>query len=102
MLLSALLPQNTPAWIRLAVEVAVLLVAACFLLGALRRGRIGALVLVAWVWFFWPPGHAWMLAAWHTALTDGRALVPTLLGQVKAAASQSAQALASTAVKPGR
>ncbi len=86
MLLTAFLPAGTPAWIRLAVEVAVLLAAARFLLGALRRGRVGtlALVAVAWMWFFWPPGHAWMLHAWRTALTDVRGLVPALMGQAKA------------------
>lgn len=101
MLVTTLLPANTPTWLRLGLEVAVLLIAARFLLGALRRGRVGTLVLVAaaWTWFFWPPGHAWMLGAWHMALAEGRALLPSLLGQVKAAASQSAGALASAAAK---
>ena len=100
-MVAALLPAGTPGWLSLGLGVVVVLVAARFLLGALRRGRVGTLVLVAaaWAWLFWPPGHAWMLGAWQTALADGRALLPSLLGQVKAAASQSAGALASTAVK---
>lgn len=90
MLLSALLPRNTPAWVRLAVEAGVPLAAARFLLwgpGPRRRSP--------------PPGHAWMLHAWHTALTDGRGLVPALTGQAGAAASQAARAVASRAMKRG-
>ena len=97
----ALLPAGTPGWLSFGLGIVAVLVAARFLLGALRRGRVGTLVLVAaaWAWFFWPPGHVWMLGAWHMALAEGRALLPNLLGQVKAAASQSAGALASAAAK---
>ena len=102
-MLASLLPAGTPGWLSLSLGIVAVLVAARFLLGALRRGRVGTLVLVAaaWAWFFWPPGHAWMLGAWHTALAEGRALLPSLLGQVKSAASQSAGALASAAAKRG-
>ena len=103
-MLTAFLPASTPAWVRLAVEAGVLLIAARFLLGALRRGRIGTLALAAaaWMWFFWPPGHAWMLGVWHTALTDVRGLMPALMDQAKAAAVQSGRVMASTAAKRGR
>ena len=99
MLLSALLPAGTPTWLRLLLEVAVLLLLAQFLLRALRRGRVTPLALaaVAWMWFFWPPGHLWMLDACRTALAHARGLVPVLMDQAKAAASESGRVLGSTA-----
>lgn len=96
MLLSALLPVGTPAWLRLVLDITVLLLLAHFLLRALRRGRVTTLALaaMAWMWFFWPPGHLWMLDACRTVLADARGVVPALLGRAKVAASQSGQALA--------
>ena len=95
MLLSALLPADAPMWLRFMVEIAALLFLAHFLLRALRRGRVTTLALaaVAWMWFFWPPGHLWMHGAWRTVLADARGLVPALLGRAKAAAGQSARVL---------
>jgi len=77
MLLAHILPAGTPPLIRLAIEVALLLLAARLLLGFIRRARVGVLALAAaaWVWFFYPPGHAWMLVMGHEAVAyAGRAL----------------------------
>ena len=95
MLLSALLPAGTPTWLRLVLEITVLLLLAHFLLRALRRGRVATLALaaVAWMWFFWPPGHLWMLDACRTVLADARGLVPALLGRAKVAAGQAGRVL---------
>ena len=103
LMLVSFLPAHTPAWLRIGLEVGALLLAARFLLGALRRGRIGTLALVAaaWMWFFWPPGHLWMLDAWRTVLADARGLVPALLGQAKATASQAGRALAAAGSAQG-
>jgi hypothetical protein len=56
MLLAHILPAGTPPLIRLAIEVALLLLAARLLLGFIRRARVGVLALAAaaWVWFFYP------------------------------------------------
>jgi len=99
MLLSSLLPADTPAWLSLAAEVGVLLLLAHILLRTLRRGRIVPLAVVAavWMWFFWPAGHLWMLDASRAVLADARGLVPALLGQAKVAASHSGRALAAAA-----
>lgn len=95
MLLSSLFPANTPAWVRLAMEVGVLLVLAHILLRTLRRGRLVPLALVAavWMWFFWPAGHLWLLDAGHAVLADARGLLPSLLGRATAAANKAARAM---------
>ena len=100
MLLAALFPPSTPTWLRLALEGATLLIAARFLLGAMRRLNIGVLVLAAaaWAWFFYPPGHAWMAAEGGRLLADARALLPQLLGQAKSFATAQATAAAKAAL----
>jgi len=102
-LLAALFPPGTPTWLRLAVEGATLLIAARFLLGAVRRLNIGILVLAAaaWAWFFYPPGHAWMLAEGGRLLGEARALLPQVLGRAKAAATAQAAAMAKSAAATG-
>ena len=85
MLLAALFPPGTPTWLRFALEAATLLLAARFLLGAIRRLNIGILVLAAaaWAWFFYPPGHAWMMVEGGRLLEWVRGLVPQLLGRAR-------------------
>jgi hypothetical protein len=96
-LTASLLPPGAPAWVRLLVEVASMVVAARFLLDAVRRLRLSTLALAAavWIWLFYPPGHAWMLGAARRALAEARALTPAVLGQAMRAAGQATAALAS-------
>lgn len=99
MLLAALFPPGTPTWLRFALEAATLLLAARFLLGAIRRLNIGILVLAAaaWAWFFYPPGHAWMMVEGGRLLGEARALLPQVLGRAKTAATARAAAGAKSA-----
>ena len=100
MLLAALFPPGTPTWLRLTLEATTLLVAARFLLGAVRRLNLGVLVLAAaaWAWFLYPPGHAWMAAEGGRLLADARAVLPQVLGHATAAATVQAAATARAAL----
>ena len=99
MLVAAFLPPGTPPWVRIVLELCSLLLAARVLLYMIRRGRIGALALAAaaWVWFFYPPGHAWTLAATRRAWDEARMVMPALAGQAMHAAGRSAAALGAAA-----
>jgi hypothetical protein len=99
-LLAALFPPGTPTWLRFVLEGATLLIAARFLLGAVRRLNIGILVLAAaaWAWFFYPQGHTWMVAEGGRLLADARALLPQLLGRTRTAATAQATALGKSAL----
>jgi hypothetical protein len=99
MLIASLLPAGTPPLVRLAIEVGSLLLAARLLLDFIRRARVGVLALAAaaWVWFFYPPGHAWMLALGHRAVAGAGQALTAIAGQAMRAAGQSVAAVAKSA-----
>ena len=115
MFFTALLPASTPTWLQTVLEVLALLVAARVLLGLMRKVNVGVLTLAAaaWVGFFYPPGHAWMLTealrmeAWAkgvlagAASRAGQAAGVALHSAVTGATSGPASALSKSAAGAG-
>jgi hypothetical protein len=53
-----------------------------------------ALAAAVWVWFFYPPGHAWMLSLWHSAVADVGRILSSIVGQAMRSAGKSVTTVA--------